>query len=161
MHRFVPLGLACMLLLATAATASASPPVITEVVQVRVDVPYLDEPCAQGFDVLFSATIKRRSITTLDEAGNVILERRHVDFTGTLKNSMTGTTLPYTGHFTRVFEPATGRLTFIGLRRRTTVPGIGTIELDAGISVIDDPTGDTLFEAGRHEYDARICDLLA
>ena len=161
MHRIAPLGLACTLLLATAATASASPPLITEVVQVRVDVPFLDEPCAEGFEVRYSATINRRSITTLDVAGNVVLERRHVDFTGTLKNSMTGTTLPYTGHFTRVFEPATGRLTFIGLVRRTTVPGIGTIELDAGISVIDDPTGDTLFEAGRHEYNARICDLLA
>ena len=161
MHRFAPIGLAGMLLFATAATASASPPSITEVVQVRVDVPFLEEPCAQGFEVLYSATINRRSITTLDEAGNVILERRHVDFAGTLKNSMTGRTLPYTGHFTRVFEPATGRLTFIGLVRRTTVPGIGTIELDAGISVIDDPTGDTLFEAGRHEYNARICDVLA
>ena len=161
MHRFVPFGLACMLLLATAATASASPPVITEVVQVRVDVPFLEQPCPQGFDVLYSATIYRRSVTTLDEAGNVVLERRHVNFAGTLKNSITGASLPYTGHFTRVFEPATGRLTFVGLVRRTTVPGIGTIELDAGISVIDDPTGDTLFEAGRHEYNARICDLLA
>jgi hypothetical protein len=161
MHRFVSLGLGCMLLLATAAPASAAPPVITEIVQVRVDLPFLEEPCAQGFEVLYSATINRRSITTLDEAGNVVLDRRHVNFTGTLKNSMTGTTLPYTGHFTRVFEPATGRLIFVGLVRRTTVPGIGTIELDAGISVIDDPSGDTLFEAGRHEYVARICDLLA
>ncbi len=161
MHRFVSPGLACILLLATAATASASPPVISEVVQVRVDLPFLEEPCAQGFVVLYSATINRRSITTLDQHANVVLERRHVNFTGTLRNSLTGTTLPYTGHFTRIFEPATGRLTFVGLVRRTTVPGIGTIELDAGISVTDDPTGETLLEAGRHEYNARICDLLA
>jgi hypothetical protein len=156
--RVAPIAL---MLLAIAHPVAASAPSISSLVQVRTNVPYFAGPCPGGYVVRFSATIDRRDIRFHDAAGVLIMERRHVDFTGTLSNSESGKSLPYAGHFTRTHDAVAGTITVTGLFRSTVVAGEGLIALDAGRAVRDAAANELLFEAGQHAYDAMLCELLA
>jgi hypothetical protein len=86
-------------------------------------------------DATFQA--QRRNEDFYDAAGNLILERRHVDFTGTLYNASTpARAVPYEGHFTLTIDFTTNTLTFTGLLTHAIVPGSGVINLTAGITHI-------------------------
>ena len=84
-------------------------------------------------DATFMA--QRRNEDFYDAQGNLALERRHVDFTGTLYNeSEPARVVPYEGHFTLTFDFAANSLTLTGLNTHVIVPGSGVINLTAGIT---------------------------
>jgi hypothetical protein len=85
-------------------------------------------------DATFMA--QRRNEDFYDAAGNLTLERRHVDFTGTLYNrSNPAGALPYEGHFTLTFDFTANTLTLTGLVTHVIVPGSGVINLTTGITI--------------------------
>jgi hypothetical protein len=142
-----------------AAPAHADAPVITTQTFVRSG-DLLDGASCPGSTahVLFTSEISIRYWRLYDDAGALLLERRHVSFTGTLTGTATGRTAPYQGHFTRTFDFRTGELTFTGLRFQTV--GSGSTSLDAGRVVVIEPSGEVIFSAGQHNYGDEVCVLL-
>ena len=115
-----------------------------------------------SFGVNFVADIDAHYEQFFGDSGQLVLERRHVQFTGTLTNANTGATLPYEGNFTRTFDVAAGTVTLIGERRKTEVSGQGVLAIAAGRLVVDTRTGAVVSESGRTDeaYTAAICSLL-
>jgi hypothetical protein len=145
MNRIIPLLIAAAVALGVApASASASGPVITfdndTTPQSITD--WADCPSFR-IDATFMA--QRRNENFMDANGNLILQRRHVDFTGTLYNAANPSrALPYEGHFTRIEDVAASTLTFDGLLSRVTLPGSGVIFLSAGVELNNDANGDVV-----------------
>ncbi len=87
-------------------------------------------------DATFMA--QRRNEDFYDDQGNLVLERRHVDFSGTLYNAAEPShALTYEGHFTRTLDVGGQRLTITGLMAHVIVPGSGPVLLAAGELSID------------------------
>jgi hypothetical protein len=120
--------------LATAANASG--PVITfnnDPAPRSVD----DWADCAGFQIDATFMAQRRNETFYDSSGQPVLQRRHVQFTGTLFNAAAPSkSVTYTGDFTRTFDFTTGDLTLNGLDSHAVVPGGGVIELNAGDTVV-------------------------
>ena len=142
-------------------TVLAAGPVITS------DLISATNPVPTGFDcgsfqVLATFTVERQNITFYDEAGNKLRQIRHASFTGTLYNSVTGASLPYEGAFNRTEDFVAHTVTFTGLRFAVQIPGQGILALDAGQTVLDVSTNPPalIFEAGQHEFNTQICQLL-
>ena len=152
--------------LARSAPAGAGKPVISTVT-VESTVPDLNFECgAYGydFDVLATFTVTRRSITFLDSAGNLVLERRHVDFSGTLYSSDDlSRTIPYEGKWTRTFDAVANTVTTSGLVRYSHPDGSGMVALAPGHVVVDASTFDLIKEAGigGPTWEAGVCAYLA
>jgi len=140
------------------AQAADSGPVVFDVHIVRSGV-FAD--CG-SFAVNFVANIDAHYEQFFNDSGQLVLERRHVQFTGTLTDATTGATLPYEGNFTRTFDFATGTVTLIGERRKTEVSGQGVLAIAAGRLVVDTRTGSLISESGQTDegYSAAICTLL-
>ena len=141
--------------------AAAAEPVITsDVVSVTNPIPF-GADCGT-FQVLYIATVERQNITFYDDAGNKTKQIRHVSFTGTLYNSVTRTSLPYEGTFNRTEDFVAHTVTFTGLRFAVHIPGQGIVALDTGQTVLDVSTNPPaiIFEAGQHEFNTQICQLL-
>ncbi len=140
------------------AQAADSGPVVFEVHLVRHGV---FDNCG-SFAVNFVANVDAHYEQFFNDSGQLVLERRHVQFTGTLTNATTGASLPYEGNFTRTFDVAASTVTLIGERRKTEVSGQGVLAMSAGRLVIDTKTGTIVSESGRTDesYHAAICSLL-
>ncbi len=140
------------------AQAADSGPVVFDVNLVRHGV---FASCG-SFAVNFVASIDARYEQFFNDSGQLVLERRHVQFTGTLTNATTGATLPYEGNFTRTFDVAASTVTLVGERRKTEVSGQGVLAIAAGRLVINTRTGAIVSESGRTDesYNAAICSLL-
>ena len=99
-------------------------------------------------DATFMA--QRRNEDFYDPQGNLVFERRHIDFTGTLYNESSPLrAVPYEGHFTLTFDFTTGTVTNKGLVTHVIVPGSGVINLTAGSAtftptdaIVHGPDGD-------------------
>lgn len=90
-----------------------------------------------GFQIDATFMAQRRNETFYDSNGQPVLQRRHVQFTGTLYNAAAPSkSVTYTGDFTRTFNFATGQLSLNGLDSHVVVPGGGVIELNAGDTVV-------------------------
>jgi hypothetical protein len=141
------------------AQAADSGPVVFDVHIVRSGV----YASCGSFAVTFVSNIDAHYEQFFNDSGQMVLERRHVQFTGTLTNGTTGATLPYEGNFTRTFDVASGTVTLIGERRKTEVSGQGVLAIAAGRVVIDTRTGTVISESGQTDegYTAAICSLLA
>lgn len=153
--------------LALAAAASASAPVISTTT-LTVSGPITSHDCAPYGDtfeaVIASFTVTRRSIQSYDDNGNLTKEIRHVDFTGTLYRSDDPTkTIPYAGIWTRTLDVAANTVTNTGLIRYSHPDGSGMVSLDAGRTVQDATTFDTLSDTGPTEADweSGVCAYLA
>lgn len=93
---------------------------------------------------------QRRNEDFYDAQGNLVFERRHIDFTGTLYNESNPlAAVPYEGHFTLTFDFTTGTVTNKGLVTHVIVPGSGVINLAAGSAtftptdaIVHGPDGD-------------------
>ena len=65
--------------------------------------------------------------------------------------------MPESAHFviTRTFltpgDVSTQQVTVTGLFAKVVLPGGGIILLDAG-NIVNDPNGDIIFEAGKHQF---------
>jgi hypothetical protein len=105
------------------------------------------------FQILGSATVEFRITTFVDDTGTPVRAQVHIHYLGTVTNSVTGATLPDTGHLTETFDLDSGeeRLSrLVGLNYQTTVPGLGTIVQDVGLLVFE-PDGDVI-PYGPHEF---------
>jgi hypothetical protein len=114
-----------------------------------------------GFQINATFMAQRRNEDFLDAQGNLILERRHVDFTGTLYNAAEPShALDYEGHFTRTLNLSQGRLTINGLMAHVIVPGSGAILLAAGDLSVDLDSGDVVRHGPDGDLDA-LCAALS
>ena len=76
----------------------------------------------------------RRNEDFSDAQGNLVLERRHVSYTGVLYNdSNPSKSLPYSGDFTLTFDFIAGTVKNSGLVDHVIVPGQGVINVTAGL----------------------------
>ena len=143
--------------------ASATPPTTT-IEQRHVRVPNGD--CG-SFTLIFEADVTRKVTTFFDEDGVPVRDVlvRHTD--GTVSNSVTGESVPFTGvwRVTRYYAAGqlTGRVTQAGRTYLITVPGLGEIFHQTGYGIQQD--GQTIFEAGPHDFDnvnvGELCAYLA
>ena len=75
----------------------------------------------------------RRNEDFYDAEGNLVLERRHIDFSGVLYNhDNPNRSVPYEGDFTLTFDFSAGTVSNTGLVTHVVVPGEGVINLTAG-----------------------------
>jgi hypothetical protein len=113
---------------------------------------------AGAFEVDENGTTHREFTTFYDRAGNEIKRTLHIaPLAGTFTNAATGKSVPESAHFTitRTFatpgDTATELISTTGLFAKVVVPGSGIVLQDAGL-VVNDPDGDILFEAGKHQF---------
>jgi hypothetical protein len=126
----------------------------------HVDRQGVFESCGT-FNVNLVAHIDAHFEQFFDASGQLALERRHVQFTGTLTNAITGASVPYEGNYIRTLDVPAGTVSLIGLRRETAVDG-QVLAMAAGSLLINTRTGATISESGRTDesYNAAICALL-
>ncbi|MFL5762011.1 MAG: hypothetical protein ACJ789_20115 [Thermomicrobiales bacterium] len=146
---------------------AAGPTIVDETLTPPVPVSFGGLSCQDpDFAILItSLTIDRRRILFSDEAGNLIRELRHVAFAGGLTNAVTGTTVPYDGHFTFDLDYVTQTSTRTGVELRVQVPGQGVLALNTGQSTFDSltPPVDLVSDTGHTlaEFQAALCAILA
>jgi hypothetical protein len=146
MHRLtLLLGLIAML--AFAGTAAAVQPTTTTQQLHRSSPHFLSCP---GFDVVADFDLTRVSTTFYDSNGNPIRVARHLGYTGTLTNPLTGKSLPDEGNVLITIDLVAGTTTFDGKGRVDTVPGLGVVFHVSGRMMFD-AQGDLVFEAGPHD----------
>lgn len=152
--------------LSLAASASAAAPVIVTV-EVNQTVPVPNISCTAygySFGTLATFDVVRRSIMFTDDSGNLVKEIRHVDFTGTLyRTDDLSKTIPYAGTWTRTLDVAANTVVSTGLFRYSHSDGSPMIALDAGRTVQDASTFDTLSDTGPTQIDWQkaVCAYLA
>ncbi len=163
-HRLV--GLLAVVLLGLAAAyapvvGAAGPTIVDETFTVT-DVPF-GLRCDAFAIRIVTLTVERRRIDFYDDAGTLIREIRHIQFTGTLANTVNGARVPYDGHFTATFDYRAGTLTVTGQNLRVPLPGGGALALTTGRAVVALATGEVPFEVGHteEEFRTRLCALLA
>jgi len=149
MHHLIsraPLVFAAALALLVVRPAAAAPPSHESFVDQFADVPFADRG---DFQTLGSATVDVRVTTFFDDAGTPVRVQDHVQYAGTIENSVTGATLADPRHLTNTLDLVSGEDRTVGLVFQTTVPGIGTIVKEVG-SLILGPDGDVIVR-GPHE----------
>lgn len=155
---WIVLALAAATALVAAAQASALAPTTT-VEQRHVKLAHGD--CG-AFALIFEADVTRKLTTFYDQDGVPVRDVlvRHSD--GTVSNSVTGKSLPFTGvwRVTRYYADGqlTGRVTQAGRTYLITVPGLGEIFHQTGYGIQQD--GQTIFEAGPHDFEHENVDEL-
>jgi hypothetical protein len=137
-----------------AASAFASEPTITTSTVSFAGV-YGPAPC-----LLHNAGVSTsRTESFYDDAGHLVLSRRHMTFSGTLTNVATGVSVPYQGEATITIDPVAGTRTVTGQTRRTDLPGQPPL-LASGRTVFALSAPPTVLdEAGLtpESYGAEIC----
>jgi len=152
--------------LALAASASASAPVIfTAELNQTTPVPNIAcTPYGYGFDTLATFDVVRHFIQFYDGSGTLVKEIRHIEFTGTLyRTDDLSKTIPYAGNWTRTLDVAANTVVNTGLFRYSHPDGGGMVSLDAGRTVQDATTFDTLSDTGptQVEWQKAVCAYLA
>ena len=152
--------------LGLAATASAAGPVISST-ELNQTTPVPNISCTNygySFNTLATFDVVRRNIDFFDDSGKLVKEIRHVDFTGTLyRTDDLSKTIPYGGTWTRTVDVAAKTVVSTGLFRYSHPDGSGMITLDAGRTVQDLTTFDTLSDTGptQVEWQRAVCAYLA
>jgi hypothetical protein len=116
------------------------------------------------FDVLSSFTVTRHAVLFFDEAGDLTKEIRHVQFEGTLyRSDDLSKTIPYAGNWTLTIDVAAGTMTNTGLSRYSHPNGSGMVALDAGKTVIDLRTFDSVVDTAQlgPDWERGVCGYLA
>lgn len=156
---------AAIAVVAFAATASANAPVIfTQTATVTTPSPNIAcTPYGYSFNTLATFTVTRHYIQFYD-GSTLVKEIRHIDFTGTLyRSDDLSKTVPYAGKWTRTLDGAANTVTSTGLFRYSHQDGSGLVALDAGRTVQDATTFDTLSDTGptQTEWQMAVCAYLA
>lgn len=113
-----------------------------------------------GFTIDATYMADRRNEDFYDAQGNLVLERRHVQFSGVLYNeSDPSRSLTYTGDFTLTFDDVANTLTVTGLNDHVIVPGQGVVHLTAGLTVMYPDGG--VVEHGPNGDVTKLCTALA
>jgi hypothetical protein len=152
-----------------AAPALAVPPT-TEVTEVELgEFAFVDEELC-GFPIMFDESGTFKVKTFYDAQGNRVRTvvsnfNDRYNATATANGKTLATNYPLV-IITSINENDQEDLRIeLGLRNAYRVPGAGVVLLDAGRVIIDQATGDVLFEAGQHQFlngDAEaFCDYFA
>jgi hypothetical protein len=156
--------------LAAVTSASADTPVQTETtITVSVPNPARPYPVCSQYGYAFNATptftVTRRSTLFYDDAGVLVKEIRHVQFTGLVhKTTDLSVTIPYAASFTLVRDLTTDTDTITGLFRTSHPDGSGVIAMSAGRQVLSDATGELEDFNGNYaptEWEQAACAYLA
>jgi hypothetical protein len=135
------LGLSALALVASAAAAG---PVITFDNDATPQT-IIDWGDCPGFQIDATFMAQRRNETFYDAGGDPLLQRRHVQFTGTLYNGdEPSKNVVYSGDFTRTFDFTTSTLTITGLSAHVLMRGAGVILLSAGEVTVDLGSGEVV-----------------
>jgi hypothetical protein len=158
-------AIAAALVVATSATAAA-PVIFTQTLTVQGPIPAID--CTQygyGFQVdIASFTVTRHYIQFYDDTGSLTKEIRHIDFTGVLyRADNSAKWIPYAGNWTRTLDIAADTVVSTGLMRYSHPDGTGMVSLDAGRTVNDASTFDTLSDTGltNADWERGVCGYLS
>ena len=142
--------------LAFAAPALAAPPTTVVTTVELGEFAFVDEDLC-GFPIMFDESGTFKVKTFYDREGNrvrTILTNFNDRYTATATaNGKTlATNYPLVA-ITSIDEndEADFRIE-LGLRNAYTVPGAGVVLIDAGRVIIDQATGEVLFEAGQHQF---------
>ena len=155
---FLAFGLAVLSMLSTVPAQAASGPLVFDVQFTRHGV---FENCG-SFNVNFIAKIDAHYEQFFNDSGQLTLERRHVQFAGTLTNATSGVSVPYEGNFIRTLDVSANTLTMEGMIDKTAVPGGGVLAISSGQNVVNATTFALISQSGqtRSSYDAAICRIL-
>jgi hypothetical protein len=143
--------------LVSAGAASAAPPTTETFTFSGTNV--LTDLCP--FDVVSDFHSKFRATTFSDSAGDPVSVKTHAVFLGTLTNPDTGKSVTDRDHWTTIEDLGSGTSTIVGLLFHINIPGHGIVVLWAGKAIIDNETGETLFEAGPKDVEAGLETLCA
>jgi hypothetical protein len=137
--------------LAVASAAPADGPVITTNTLSATNTPLGPRCGAEA--ILASFTVTRR-IQSFFDGAQLVLQRRHATFDGTIMLPSTGVTLPYEGDFTVTTDFVSRTSTVIGLQAHVVLPGSGIVLQNTGRLEEDVSTFPPaiLDEAGPHDY---------
>jgi hypothetical protein len=145
MRRFLSSLVALPLVLAPPAAADA-PTTIDETLT-RTDAAFISCP---GFLVRGDFNVRRTVTTFYDDAGQPIRLVGHIHFSGSLTNTLTGTSIADRGNQIVTQDLRSGETTVVGPVRVDTVPGEGVILADVG-RIVRDRSGQVLFVAGQQD----------
>lgn len=116
---------------------------------IPIDMKIVDHTCPFPLDEHISG----KQVTTdfFDASGQLESRLRHIIVRATLINQASGTVVMGVHEALTVDRDLTGTVTRHGLRLIVTVPGMGTVLLDAG-TFVTDVGGKVVFEAGPHQF---------
>ena len=97
------------------------------------------------------ATVNATRTTFYDRDGTPIRVEVHVNWDGTVSNSVTGKTLCDPGHYKRVFDLKNGTVSAVGLVYGITIRGQGTGVFEVG-KITFDANGNISFDAGPTDW---------
>jgi len=103
-----------------------------------------------GFSVKVQLAGQRRFRLVYGADGVLVERARHISYSGSLSNSVSGASVPHEGDFAVVDDFVAGTSTISGMLSRTVVPSDGLIWRNIGRVVISLASGAVLFEAGEH-----------
>jgi len=157
MHRLLFLVVLASSLGLTGMAAAMSPTVET----VTVHRHFVFAGACGTFSVIADFDAERRVTTFYDQDGNPIKLVIHAKTPGTITNSVTGKSLPAFGERVITTDLITAAVSSTGTNVHVVVPGMGTVELGAGHTGIDD-NGEP-FADGRLDppASAELCAALA
>ena len=140
-----------------ATPVAATSPTIVEVQLVRI----LTNTCP-GFLIQATFHVDRRVTTFYDADGTAIRQTIHADLAGSFtQNVSTGYSIPIIG--VRYIETnlLTGEVKSTGTNAHVLLPGLGTIQIGAGQTIMDG--GQLVFDAGRLDPGGSpaLCEALA
>lgn len=117
-----------------------------------------------AFEIIQSADVTTRATLFYNQDGNATRWTLHNDEVGTFANSVTGASVPFTGHFTQTFVFVTPgdfssvTITTTGLVDKVTLPGEGVVLHDAGKVVVSQ--GQIVFQSGPVSQEQQLCPFL-
>jgi hypothetical protein len=130
--------------LSLAVPAGATPPLSETATESSTDSVACD-----GFDAVIERTFTGRVSVYFDNLGNPLRVEIHAAMTGSVTNSVTGSSLALQGHVHLVDDFRTGLVTFTGPVFLASEPGLGSVITDTGrISFSGDQI---VFAGGPHE----------
>jgi hypothetical protein len=140
-----------------AVPVAATSPTVDEVQLVRL----IPNKCPD-FPILATFHVARRVTTFYDADGTPIRQTIHASLAGSsTQNLLTGFTIELTGVRYIETDLVTGEVKSTGTNAHAILPGEGTLQIGAGITITDD--GHVVFDAGRLDPPASpaVCAALA
>lgn len=118
-----------------------------------------------AFEIIQTADVTVRATLFYNQDGNATRWVLHNGELGTFANSITGASVPFTGHFTQTFTFVTPgdfssvTITTTGLVDKVTLPGEGVVLHDAGKVVVSE--GQVVFQSGPVSQEQQLCPFLS
>jgi hypothetical protein len=118
-----------------------------------------------AFQIIQSADVTTKATLFYNQDGNATQWVLHNTETGTFANSVSGASVPFTGHFTETFTFVTPgnfswvTITITGQQDKVTLPGEGVVLHDAGRVVI--AQGQIVFLSGPVSQEEQLCPFLS